>query len=479
MKKIQKFYILFWVTLLFLSLNEVKALSPLPTNISPEKAENNGLTNCFQYYDFGSIEMNLDSEKGTYYSGEEIFFEGKIKNKNQYPIVDGQIYAKIFRKDSEEGAQSNGDFQIDESFLMENINLPAEGEKDVNLKYILPYNVISGEYVAHFFFTVSKKYNLAGLSFHSSMPGSTAIFEVSGNEQNGIFFDKDKVNVNGAEFNSRQTNDSFDGEKPLDISVPLLNKSDKNEEVEILKEIFFWDGLNDENRIGVPTKEKISVSANSEKIITHTINKPEKSVYFLRISAVSNKGKSVINIRPTFKNIFEPRLNYPAVISFPLHKGVNSVISTCFHNAGEDRDNGKVLLTLKDEKGNTIIKHEYSGLISGDMLGMARNFAPAENYKKVILEAEIYDKEGNVRDRSVQEYDCNAFDPSICENRPAQVFNPAKIELPGEKYSSDISFEAMQRENLYRKLKMGLIYFASTVIFIFALLKIRNKLFKK
>jgi hypothetical protein len=54
--------------------------------------------NCFDYYSFPSISFSFQPDKLTYKAGETVKFSGTLKNENNYPIVDGTVFAQVFRK---------------------------------------------------------------------------------------------------------------------------------------------------------------------------------------------------------------------------------------------------------------------------------------------------------------------------------------------------------------------------------------------
>jgi len=398
--------------------------------LPPESGQTN-LINCFQYYNFGSVDIRIDPSRYTYQSSETMVFKGTLENKNDYPVVDGEVYVKIYRRDSGSENARNGDFQIAEFKALKGINIDSRAKKGVNFDYRLPERLAPGEYLAQFFFEVSGKYNLAGLSFHSSMPGSVTSFAVKSAAGGAVYFDKDNVKVNGKPYGFRQVSQPEQSENGITVSAPLKNPTAEAADIEIQKDIFFWDALDEKNKLNSES-EKITLPPNGSVDVSYAIPKPQYSVYLIRFTAKGSAGQSIIGVRPTVNGIFQPRLNYPALASFPLKSGQKSVLFTCFHNAGVDRNKGRVILILKDDQGNIIKEHSYDGDVTGEMLGTAAEFVPEKNYNKVTLLAEIYNDKGELADSSVENYDCNRFDPSICETSSGEPASPLAITLPPE-----------------------------------------------
>src|SRR3989339_1329531 len=57
-----------------------------------------GTVDCFDYYRFNSVQVDISPTHGATVPGTTIGFTGFVRNENSYPVVDGQVYVKIFRK---------------------------------------------------------------------------------------------------------------------------------------------------------------------------------------------------------------------------------------------------------------------------------------------------------------------------------------------------------------------------------------------
>ena len=154
---------------------------PLPPSISGGVAPTQPNTiNCFDYYHFGSVQVDVTPSVASTVSGVPITFTGTIKNANTYPIVDGAVYVKIFRQRGNGEKDANGPDVVDQFYALEGIDLPAGGSKPVNITWNVPAYAASGNYKVATFFTVSHKFNLLGLPFTDDVVGNTASFKVSG-----------------------------------------------------------------------------------------------------------------------------------------------------------------------------------------------------------------------------------------------------------------------------------------------------------
>ena len=391
------------------------------------------LISCNQYYKFGSIDIAVSPTKQTYYPGETIALKGTLTNNNSYPIVDGEVYAKIYRVDQSNGGNpSNGHFEIAEFSGLQNISIGANQKKDIIFTHKLPSTLSKGDYLVHLFFDVAEKYNLAGLSFHAAMPGSITQFRVESSLDKTIYLDKDNITVNGEKYNFRAPNNQESKDNSISIKIPIVNPTNQIVTVELDKELYFWDALNDKNKIQ-EEKEHLTVPANGKNIVEYLISKPIYAVYFLKLTANSNLGDSVVDVRPIVRDVSEPRLNFPALASFPLLKGQKTLMFSCFHNASSIIEKGELVMTLKDSNGNLIASKTFEGDIYPNMLATAQEFTPQQDYSNVSLTTELFNKSGELVDSSTQNYNCEKFNPSICNDKPTSPEKPVKVNYPSDK----------------------------------------------
>jgi len=367
--------------------------------------------NCDDFYQFGSITSEIKSEKDTYKSGEEITFKGKIRNENNYPIVNGNLYVQILRG-NKEGVLINGDHIVDEFFAQDNISLSPKGEKDVEFKWRVPANSIDGGYSMATFFTVNKKYNLAGLSFWNHTYAGFSDFKVTG-LKDGVSFNRNKVTVNGKAFELRSMSEPLPNDKPINVKVPLQNKTAKVLNLNLSYKLYYWDSLQQINLLD-SKKENVSLAPGASKDISYVINNSEKPVYYLTITAEGEGVKSVINVRPTTTGS-QVRLNFSGIDNFPVNKGDKLTSFVCFHNtsfAGEM--DTKIEQIIRDKNGTVVDKLEYQGMIGGS-IGAAKNDVTAiADYEYLTVETKVYGSKGDLIEENTLVYDCSLFDKDYC-----------------------------------------------------------------
>jgi hypothetical protein len=123
--------------------------------------------------------------------------------------------------------------------------------------------------------------------------------------------------------------------------------------------------------------------------------------------------------------MFHPRLNYPALTTFPIKQGDSSTLFTCFHNTSDVSGQGRVEVVLTDDKGVEISKINYDGVISSQMSADKSDFVAAEDLENIILNAKIYDENNNIIDEYVTEYKCEDFDGCIKQSNNSEEIKDA------------------------------------------------------
>jgi hypothetical protein len=400
--------------------------------------------NCFDYYRFPSIDIILQPGKLIYQTGEVAEFKGVLRNQNDYPIVEGNLFIQIFRKNPKDSL-TYGDYLVDEFFALENIYLNPFGEKSISFDWQIPKGLSPGKYLLAAHFVVAKRMNLAGLSFIEGIYGGITEFEIESKEEVlEVLIDKTKVSINGQPFFARNFVPQFEANQPIEINFSLQNLSAKIQEVEITKRLFFWDNLRSE-QLKSEEKGKIKIEAGSTKSLTSSFKGFGPGVYLFEI-IVNNQGvKSILKVRFAINGENPPaRFNFSAIGDFPIKKGKNNYIFSCFHSV-TDRNNfdGKVILNLKDKEGNLIESAEYQGSITPQMMTIKKDFVPNKDYDDLILESSLYDKEGRLVERVLLNYECSQF------KEPAEIslfvkkgiLNALPLNICGENIPSQMAIE--------------------------------------
>lgn len=402
----------------FVAAESIIAPENIPASVPTEAPTNT--TSCFDYYNFGSVQANLNAEIANTVSGVPITFMGTLENANPYPIVDGSLYVKVFKTRSGVN-DGNGHDVVDQFFVKSDIVIPAKSSVPITFQWHAPSYAQSGDYQLAAFFTTSRKFNLLGLSFTDDVVGNTVSFKMRG-EQNGIVkFDKAGVTVNGNPYYFAASPPRTDASSPVVVSGKVRNTTDTVQTATVRWSVYQWDAQLRENVVQEESKE-ITVPAGGSANVAVTVQDTKYPVYYVVGTLVWQDTQSIIGARFVREGRDRARINFPGVMSFPLVAGQENTLFSCLHNSGSSGvlPNGNLHLTLADRDGNTIQEYKYSGDITSQMMGLASQFTPKKNYDYFTLSARLYNGETFVDEANLV-FDCQAIDPSLCSGKAQTI----------------------------------------------------------
>ena len=365
---------------------------------------------CFAYYKFNSISIDAAPVLNAVVIGSPLKFTGKIINNNDYPIVEGAVYAKIFRKQANEADwRHNAHDLVDQFFVADNLSIPAKGSKPIDFTWQIPLTSITGDYFISFYFVSSKQFNLLGLSFLDDITGSMFPFHINGEQQGTVAFNKNTVKLNGLANNIAEPHLRFKQDEPVTAKIQLVNTTKKSQTVPLHFTLFNWDGLKTENQIDTRT-DMVTLKAGETKEFSYTITDTKYPVYYLVAEADFKDAKSFLDIRFVREGVDKIRINFPAVTSYPLEADKSATLFSCLHNSGSGAvvKNGKLDLTITDTAGNVVDSYTYTGDVTGAMMGVKHDFVPKEKLTDFIVNAKLY-QNGILVDEATMKYDCQAL----------------------------------------------------------------------
>ncbi len=373
---------------------------------------------CFDYYRFGSVQAVIESGTDNAAAGSAMDFKVQILNRNDYPIVDGAVFVKIFRKQRDgDFAHRNGHNLVEQFFAAEKIWLDAGASKEIGFEWQVPANAVQGEYQIAAFYVSAKKFNLLGLSFTDDVVGNTFDFSVSGETKKGAYLNKNTVKVNGANYNFAAFTPKIPEGAAAKIEIELENESGTRKKIPVRWVLYRWDALREENII--ESKEEIVyVDANKTKKLYYNATHSAEPVYLLVAEALDGKSKSILGIRFTRGAVDRARINFAGISKYPLAETAGNTVFACIHGMGtaDVVKNGRLVLKLLDAAGSTIGEYEYAGDITGAVMGMKKDFNAGTDEVNLTLRAELYMGDKLV-DYAELKYDCNQINPEKCRKR--------------------------------------------------------------
>lgn len=380
------------------------------SNVEAQVVEQS-LDNCFDYYTFQSVQVSVGTEKDNYNADDTISFLGEITNQNPYPVVDGYVFVRISKLNP--NYLTEGHSAIAEFIALGPISVNASSSKEVSFEWESPSNLQSGTYRADYFFSVDKHFNLGGLPFTNEIIIGSDQFNISSTETGSVYLDRAGTKINGEKYQQIGTWPKFEAGSKVNVSQVIKNTTNKEQKVVINYALYYWDALNEKDLIS-EREETVVLPKGQSKILSYEIPKIEKSVYYLKVTANSEAGaQSMLGIRFS-SNIESPRINYFGVTDFPIKKGEDTKIFSCFHNTSDLSTEGRMVLSAKDKNGNEISLVEYAGLIPSSVSAKASDLKALKDLTYLRLDQTLYDRNGEIKYQGSKIYDCSTLDSAKC-----------------------------------------------------------------
>ena len=403
---------------------------PPPAFGQPTAAAPANTINCFDYYHFGSVQVDVTPSVASAVSGVPITFTGSIKNENPYPVVDGSVYVKIFRERGNGEKDFNGPDVVDQFYAADNLTIPANGELPITINWNIPAYAVSGQYKIATFFTVSHKFNLLGLPFTDDVVGNTAGFKVSAEQSGTVGFKKDAVTVGGEQYHFAAFPPRTSASKPVTVEATLSNATGESVTIPVTWSLYHWS-QNDQANFITSRTDQVTIAPGKTAKVSFVVDDANYPVYLLQGVAKWQDTSSIINVRFVREAKDRLRINFPAVTSYPLTAGTPSTLFSCLHNSGSSEvvPSSRLVLSLRDAAGDLIHSYTYSGGVTGAMMGVADTFTPNKTYDTFKLEAQLYQGQ-NLVDQSDVSYDCHDLDASACLSVPERGDGSQDMLIP-------------------------------------------------
>lgn len=379
------------------------------------QANTDGAVSCFDYYRFGSVQVDIAANLAVVSSGIPLNFSGTIVNSNDYPIVDGQVYAKVFYKNQadESLVRQNGHQLVDQFIVLDDIDLKARGTKPLSFDWQVPQYAQSGEYEMAMYFTSANRFNLLGLTFTDDVAGNKVAFSVRSSASPVISFDKNNVTLNGQPYHFVAFPPRFSRDEKVAARATLINPTDKEAVVTVTWTLYAWDAMLPENLKKTKT-ETVTLKANEKKELFYETAPIDNPVSYLIAEVKDRDATSILGIRFVRDGIEGARINFPGILKYPLKKGEKNALFACAHSISSPVASDSVLtLTLRDGSGSIIHTYAYDGDMTESMMGMMDSFVPEADISTFTLNATLQSK-GRIVEEVTQRYDCNKIDETMC-----------------------------------------------------------------
>jgi hypothetical protein len=350
---------------------------------------------CSDYYKPNSVRLNLAPTLSETVPGVPMAIAGNIKNEHKYPIVEGQLYMKVFKAEGETYSQ------VAQVLLEEGMTFREGEQRDLAFEWLVPLNFNAGEYHASFYFVANGQFDTTG--YINSGGRSTYISTFSVSEANAnplVTFDQNSIKLNDKEFGAFSLPHAFGREGSVVVTADIQNPTDIDKVVEVTW-ISFKNKAIPSEEVGRIT-QGISIDANETKNISYEVpflDLDEKII----VQGIVTDGDGQSIIQPYFLQYGEgnAHLNFVSVAEYPYQSNHPAVAFAC---VDLPNDRGYSLtLTTTDTDGNVLNEYTYDADILGETTGVASVFTPEKDLENFILSAKLT-KEGNIIEEISVEY---------------------------------------------------------------------------
>jgi len=391
-------------------LSSLLAYAGIARDANSEELNRGEITNCFDHYKLGSVELSQESVSAKKFSaGSSFNFGIDVSNKNNYPVADGAVFAKIYRRNIKD---PNSDFLVDEFIAKKDINLWAGEKKRISFDWAMPENSPEGQYKIVLYFSSSSQFNLSGLSFTPGVYDKAVIFTLKEGGNKSFWFDAENIMINDKKVPLSSWIPTFSPEDEIVISSPIKNELGYGSAL-INFDLYSFDLLNEEEKLQRYSKQKIVSLNGADVALSFGLPALDSGVYLAKITAKGQGQQSALNVRFAVKGQ-KGRFIFTGISRFPLERNSQYSIFSCFSNSADYTTSfdGKVNIQLKNEKtGDVIAQTFYEGRITPEVMAIKKDFKAAAVADKLLLVSELYDNQGNLVDRVETEYDAAKFTP--------------------------------------------------------------------
>lgn len=455
-----------WLTLAATVVFGVDAAIKKTATVQPKEglvASQNGRgvaspINCFAYFKPGSVVINLSSAKTDYKVGDEIKLSAKVINANAFPIAQGNLLIQVYRQSSN---PKGPDYLVDE-FFVQDLALNSKETRNVEFAWRAPTGISGGKYIFGAFFTVNKNIYISGAPFNEKAydRANIALNIRSIDDPSEVAIEKQNIKFNGQKYDYFGIIPAVKAGQPIEIVANLKNLSNQSQEVKVSKKIFSWDNLSEGN-IVQKESEKATLNAGGEINLYYSSRGLNSGSYLFELVIESQSGvKSIGKVR--FQVIGDKpaaHVKFLALSNWPLRKDENAYIFHCFESVvpGAPID-GKVYLTLRDASDNSVLQRaEYSGPIEYNPIAIKNDFKVDKESFGLILESQIYDRQGNLLDQESVKYDCASFDNEIKDvkievDEKQNTIKATGINSCGSAVKGKISLEVIKTSGASKKI---------------------------
>ena len=309
------------------------------------------------------------------------------------------LFVQVWQRDKDEKGALNGDYLIDEFYVLNGIDLNKGTEKDFAINWKTPSGMNNGDYYLTFSILNNQSFELFGTPLLASAPKKIYDFKiVNGSEaRSGVAIDKNEIKINGLPYSLRAPAPEISPaieDETVNIEVPIVG-FDQESKASLRYELYKWGQTNPRDLLDSKEESKI-FKANERFNANYRFTPNElESVYNLRITAKTDNSVSTSNVRFVIKNKAKGVFRFLSLAQdisgkYPFFCLKNANWSGIFQ--------GTVKIELKDSIGNLINSAEQKANIRPETRCFIALDNRVDSNECLTLKGQIFNREGKTVD---------------------------------------------------------------------------------
>lgn len=373
-----------------------------------ETASKTGLENCFNYYNYGNIQVNLSAEKAEYESAQSVKLTGSIINNNTFPITDVVLYAQVKRINTKT-YNDNGHYLIDTFPLLEHISIQARETKPITAQLPIKPEYPQGAYQLQYFIFSPHGFHYGGRTFLEEDMAGTTNLTLKTTTLPSVYFDLDNVQAENKPQIIRGIIKEFSS-STIPFNIRLIDtRSDK---MPIPVEIKFYS-FEDTNPSNLVSQQTLTVEDTNNPIQVE-FTPPEQGAYLL-VATAQTPVRTMLRYRFGALSGDKPevRINDMGVSSFPATADGRAWV--CFHSpANSFTPKTKITLSLLDNNKQLVEQNSIEYVLPPDVLAISVPLAKLSSINSFSVQAQFENTEDPSKKKEIQmEYTCDTFTQSL------------------------------------------------------------------
>lgn len=397
------------------TLGTLGSLAPYHVGYGVRVYAQEEIESCFNYYDYGKVQVNLATEKPSYAPGETARVKGTVVNENTFPLVDIVLYAHVKRVNETSFAE-NGHHLVDRLTLVDNLNFIGGETKWIDADFPIMAEYPNGEYQLQYFIFSKNGFHYAGRPFLEEDAAGYSVFNIAGGNNPIVYFDLENIIVGGEKHTVREGIAEFPA-RPLLFEIGVADKRVGKEGVSAKVSFYSFEATFQEK---VVMEREAGVGSGKVEAV---FLPPGPGAYEL-LAEIEGPVKTMLKYRFAVEGeeVRGLRMNDVGVTDFPA--GTDGRAWVCFHSpTNKNAPETSVTLSVLDSGKNVVAAKSVRGSFPPEVQAISIPLGSLRDLRDFRVRAEFREGTrqklahlGGQGGRVVEvHYDCERFGGSVVD----------------------------------------------------------------